>query len=180
LRVLEKQIILCSSTHDFQEEQMPGFAREEKVIIRVAETTEAERLTEIAHAAKRHWGYPEEYIRLWEEELTFTPDYIADNPVYAAVALDGEIVGVYALEGSRETPELEHFWVDPGYMGRGIGRQLFRHMVGVARDNGASSLKIVSDPNAEDFYRKMGARRVGETPTVPEGRTLPVLVLESV
>ncbi len=44
--------------------------------------------------------------------------------------------------------------------------------------SGGATLRIASDPNAEGFYLKMGARRVGETPSQPEGRALPLLLLE--
>jgi hypothetical protein len=36
---------------------------------------------------------------------------------------------------------------------------------------------VPSDPNAQGFYVKMGAQRVGEVPSRPPGRTLPLLVL---
>lgn len=34
------------------------------------------------------------------------------------------------------------------------------------------------DPHAEGFYLAMGARRVGDAPSTPRGRTLLLLVLE--
>jgi len=45
---------------------------------------------------------------------------------------------------------------------------------------GFRSLKIESDPNAEDFYQRMGARHVGASVTELEGqrRELPVLIYE--
>ena len=30
-------------------------------------------LTQIALAAKRHWGYPERWIEIWSSQLTFSP-----------------------------------------------------------------------------------------------------------
>jgi hypothetical protein len=45
---------------------------------------------------------------------------------------------------------------------------------------GYTTLTIVADPNAEEFYTRMGARRVGVVATVTEGkaRELPVLVYD--
>jgi hypothetical protein len=43
---------------------------------------------------------------------------------------------------------------------------------------GAPRLWISADPNAERFYTRVGARRVGEVPSTPTGRTLPRLVLD--
>jgi hypothetical protein len=42
-----------------------------------AKPQEAEALTEIAHAAKRHWGYPEPWIQNWRDILTMRPEFIA-------------------------------------------------------------------------------------------------------
>ena len=58
--------------------------------IRRAVPAEADLLTEIAHAAKRHWGYPENWIREWKSDLTITPEFIATNEMY--VAMYGEVI----------------------------------------------------------------------------------------
>jgi GNAT superfamily N-acetyltransferase len=63
-------------------------------------------------------------------------------------------------------------------MGTGAGRRLFRHAVQTARTNGGKRLRIESDPNAEGFYLAMGARPAGRVPAKPQGRTLPVLMLD--
>jgi len=47
-------------------------------------------------------------------------------------------------------------------MGLGIGKNLFRHAWERARLRGFTDLKIEADPNAESFYEKMGARKIGE------------------
>ncbi len=142
--------------------------------IRRAESGDADGLTTIAHEAKRHWGYSDELIALWRGELTFTPEYVARHAVYVAKA-SRRAVGVYALVRSGCECELEHLWVRPDFLGRGVGRALFNHAILTARRCGAASIKIVSDPNAESFYSRMGAYRIGGVPSRPEGRRLPLL-----
>ncbi len=90
----------------------------------------------------------------------------------------GEAVGFYALVGGGL--ELEHLWVLPAWIGTGLGRTLFEHAMRRAAELGASLVRIESDPNAEGFYRRMGARRVGENVYELEGRerVLPVMVVE--
>jgi len=144
--------------------------------IRSARSEDASTLTAVAHAAKRHWGYPEELIQLWRADLTVTPAFITSHPVYCAVK-GSEIVGFYALSREGDTFELEHMWVHPKHMGEGVGASLFEHAINFIRSRGGRILKIASDPNAEGFYHQMGARRVGEIPSRPEGRTLPLLVV---
>ena len=144
--------------------------------IRAPHPTDAQRLTAIALAAKRHWGYSEELISLWRADLTVTPQFIVDCPVFCAVR-DSEIVGFNALSRQGETFDLDHLWVEPQHIGIGVGTLLFEHAVRTARSMGGSVLNIASDPHAEGFYLRMGASRVGEVPSRPEGRTLPLLTL---
>ena len=118
-------------------------------------------LTDITIAAKRHWNYPEKWIQLWIPELTFSPEYIAENEVWLA-EVDDVIAAYYSLKQDVEGLWLENLWVLPEYMGQGIGRQLFEHALERSRARGEPVLKIEADPNAQSFYEKMGAQRVGQ------------------
>lgn len=147
--------------------------------IRPARPEDSPALTRVARAAKAHWGYPAELMRLWKDELALTPEFVLAHPVFCAVQ-GSKIAGFYALTGDGDTRELEHMWVDPECMGRGIGRLLLEHAVEQARESGCRRLQIASDPGAEGFYRKLGAEPVGEVPSDPAGRTLPLLELRIV
>jgi GNAT superfamily N-acetyltransferase len=150
-----------------------------EVEIRRAAPEDAEALSRIAFAAKRYWGYPEFWIRHWRESLTITPNFIRNNGVYAAVS-GGEPIAFYALMWKGRRVELEHLWVSPGWIGKGIGRVLFEHAVREAASGGADAVEIEADPNAEGFYRRMGARRIGENRYEIDGheRVLPLMVAE--
>ena len=132
-------------------------------------------LTEIAHAAKRHWGYPERWMQLWRDVLTITPDYIAGNEVYVA-RLGDQIVGFYALLGSGAKLTLDHLWLAPAQIGTGIGRTLFKHAMATAKQLGATEIEIEAEPNAVGFYERMGAKLVHMHRTSVNGqaRELPV------
>jgi len=147
--------------------------------IRRAKPAEADVLTEIAHAAKRHWGYPENWIEHWKDDLTITPEFISDNEVYVAVA-DKEIVGCCALASGNSPAELEHMWIKPEHIGTGVGRALFLHLKERAVHLGLPALEISSDPNAEGFYQHMGAKRIGDVRSEIEGkpRVLPRMIVK--
>ena len=144
-----------------------------------AKPEDAEALTEIAHAAKRHWGYPERWIESWRDILTMRPEFIAGNVAYSAIEQD-RAVGFYLLTTEADGLHLDHLWIAPPAMGRGIGRALFDHAVEQTRKLGHRTLRIEADPNAEGFYVVMGARRVGEAAAEIEGqrRELPLLLYE--
>ncbi|HVG18646.1 MAG TPA: GNAT family N-acetyltransferase [Blastocatellia bacterium] len=150
-----------------------------RIDIRRASGGQSERLTQIAHAAKRHWRYPERWIESWKDVLTITPDYILNNEVYSATDGD-DVLGFYALIADGDKATLDHLWIDPKNIGAGIGRELFNHAVRRATAMHASVIEIESDPNAEGFYKHMGARRLGETSSELDGqpRILPLLALE--
>ena len=144
--------------------------------IRPATPGEAGALTGIALSSKASWGYPEEYLRLWKDELTITDAYVRTHVVCCAER-SGTVVGFYSLAEVAEGLELDFLYVSPDYMGQGIGRALLEHATAEARERGSESLRIVSDPHAEGFYTKHGALRVGMVPSKPEGREIPVLQL---
>ena len=148
-------------------------------MIRPAAADEAPVLTNIALDAKRHWGYPEHWIKHWESDLTISSDFIRDNHVYVAED-DGEIRGFYALCVAGHKAELEHMWVTPAHIGTGIGKELFLDAMERAAKLDISSVEISSDPNAAGFYKWMGARQIGETDSVVDGQTrkLPRLKIE--
>ncbi len=144
--------------------------------VRVPRPDEVGRLTEIAMAAKGHWGYPAAWLELWRPSLTFDVALLARDWVRVA-ELDGAIRGVVALTGERPDVELSHLWVDPSAIGSGLGRLLLDSAIAEARRRGAPRLTILSDPYAVPFYEHMGARIVGEEPSEPAGRVLPRMTL---
>lgn len=157
---------------------MPARARSIDMQIRRAKEPDAAELTRIAHEAKRYWGYPERWIELWRDDLTFSPEFIAGNEVYVAED-GGEALGCYSLVAGTPHWILEHFWIRPAAMGKGLGRRLFEHARAVAAAAGADVLEIDADPNAEAFYLRMGAVRIGEVRSEVDGqpRVRPLLHL---
>jgi GNAT superfamily N-acetyltransferase len=136
-------------------------------------------LTEIAFAAKRHWGYLERWIQSWKDVLTIQPEFISSHETYIAY-VEKQAVGFYALVGGLNRMSLEHLWVIPSAMGQGVGRALFSHAVQRAKALGAEAIEIESDPNAGKFYEQMGARRVSLKITELEGqpRALHLLIYD--
>jgi GNAT superfamily N-acetyltransferase len=66
----------------------------------------------------------------------------------------------------------------PGRIGDGVGTALLEAACAAAAGRGARTLGVASDPGAEGFYLRRGARRIGEVPSRPAGRRLPLLRLD--
>ena len=135
---------------------------------------DANELTEIAHKAKQHWGYPHAWLKLWQKDLTITPQYIDQNPVYVA-EYHRHVAGFVGLDVRGVEAEIDHLWVLPKYMGLGIGRQLVYCVLDHCNSHGIERLKVASDPNAAEFYSRLGAVHQGQVASTPAPRKLPVL-----
>ena len=149
--------------------------------IRPAQGHEAKALTAIALEAKAFWGYPADTLESWKQELTVSTQTITSRPTFVAVIGD-EIVGFYSLSPSHHSWKLDHLWVLPQLMDRGIGGALVADALETAARGGASSVTVDADPNAESFYLACGAARYGEVPApIPgePGRVRPQLAFRT-
>jgi GNAT superfamily N-acetyltransferase len=133
-----------------------------------ATTAQAAELTAIAFAAKRHWGYPETWIERWRDALTITPQYLGAAETTVA-CVGGTAAGFVSTRHDRADAWLDHLWVLPAHMQRGIGRRLFTDAEDRVRASGARRLCLEADPHAEGFYARMGMRTVGRIPAVIDG-----------
>lgn len=138
------------------------------ICIRKAKISEHQILSRIAKESKSHWGYPEEYMKMWEGELTVTPEYIRSYRVYVA-EIEEEPVGFWSLIERKEDVWvgevlvqkgfwLDHLFVKPEYINIGIGKRMFSHLKSYASENGIDRILAYVDPNAQGFYDKMEAR----------------------
>lgn len=136
---------------------------DDDVRIRPAQPEEAEELTDIAWSSKSYWDYPAEEMNKFRGLLTVEQDFIEENPTYLLEHDEtGEKLGFYALEKKEGRWWLVHLWVLPDEIGTGLGSKLFLHACEIAETVGASELYILSDPNSEGFYLRMGAEKTGE------------------
>ena len=156
--------------------------------IRPAVESDARRLTEISFTSKAHWDYPPEFFTVWAGELTISPQYIAVNDVFVFVQKT-VIIGycsfvelqtdVYCGEVHLSAGFwLEHMFIDPNFLGLGIGRALFNHLRKVCRQKGITQFNILADPHARNFYEKMGAKYQLDFPSSVPGRTTPQLLYQ--
>jgi GNAT superfamily N-acetyltransferase len=147
------------------------------VAVRDGREQDFARLREIAVDAKAHWGYDRAQVEDWALQGDFEPESLRGRLVYVAEA-DGRAVGWAALIPRREVGWLEDLWVEPSWIGRGVGRLLFEHVADRARELGARRLEWEAEPNAKGFYERMGGSYVRDSEVTEWGRVLDVLGVE--
>ncbi len=149
-----------------------------EITIRPARPDEADALSALCMRSKAHWGYDAAFMALSRPSLTITPDLIASGRVRVAEDEDGTLLGMSSVAPLPEDGcyDLLHLFVEPRAIRTGAGRALFDAAAAMAKSHGARTLAIFADPNAAEFYRRVGARDAGEGPSeaIP-GRMLPLL-----
>ena len=136
---------------------------------------DAETLSRVALASKAHWGYPPDWLEKWKDDLVVTPHFIKQHDVYKLVPDNGGIIGFCALSARDAILWIEHLWLLPACMGRGLGRMLHDHAMAQVRARGYRECRVIADPNAVPFYMKMGMSVIDRVESWPAGRYLPVL-----
>lgn len=143
-----------------------------------AQISDAKELTEIALKSKAFWGYSNELIESWREDLTVTPKMFEDFNIYKYL-VNNEIAGFYIIHRANiRTSFLEFLFVSPGFINKGIGKQLLDHAIEYCIGGSSAILNVLSDPNAESFYAKYGFKVIGRRESSVEGRLLPEMELE--
>lgn len=144
-------------------------------VIRPARPEEADALTDLTFRSKAFWGYSAEFMEAARSALTVSNDQVALN-VFFVMEEGGTLLGYYSLEQPNGTEVvLESLFIAPEAIGSGCGSQLLQHALATARQHGYQTITLASDPNAEGFYTRMGAERIGETPGATAGRMLPLM-----
>ncbi|VWB41718.1 GCN5 family acetyltransferase [Burkholderia arboris] len=153
-----------------------GDSTHRRFVIRAGRSSDAGQLTQLAFLSKAHWGYPREWLDLWQADLTITPEMIEGSMAYVAET-DEQIIGFWmrALMDSDE-PTPGWLFVHPDHMGQGVARALWSELRKEAAERGIRCFVIEADPNAVPFYLSLGAEKVGEkASTVIPGRCFPIL-----
>jgi N-acetylglutamate synthase-like GNAT family acetyltransferase len=145
--------------------------------LRPARPEEGPALTELCLRSKAIWGYDDAFMQACRRELTLTPASIMASQVQVA-ELDGRLAGMAEVKSSCDTAQLEKLFVEPAMLRTGTGRKLLDWAKATARAAGATALVIEADPDAAEFYRRMGAVDDGLVPSgsIP-GRLIPRLNL---
>jgi len=135
-------------------------------------------LTELTIKSKAFWGYSEKQIKDWTTLLTISKKYITENEVYNLIS-DGQIIAYYSffkIDDNRV--KLDNLFILPSFIGKKLGTYLVDDFILRVKKAGISVITLDSEPNSEDFYRKMGFRVVGQKETSMKNRFMPIMEKE--
>ena len=103
----------------------------------------------------------------WDDAIGIaaTPEQLRPpSGLFALATLHGAPVGCGALKfHGRRPAELKRMWVAPSTRGLGLGRRLLAELEGLARDQGARTVRLETNRNLKEaiaLYRAAGYREV--------------------
>jgi GNAT superfamily N-acetyltransferase len=125
--------------------------------------------------SKASWGYDAAFMETFAATMTPTA-LVAPSRTTLVAEADRVLLGYAIVDDLADVAWLEDLWVEPVHCRQGVGRALLAAAIDVARARGRRALDLESDPHAEPFYLREGARHVGErASTIQPGRQLPLL-----
>ena len=107
-----------------------------EALVRRAQSGEAEALNELITRSKSYWGYDHSFVEAYRSFLSLSPEAIEHHPVYCV-----KIAGISHFNRVSDAEiELSHLFIEPAFIGQGIGKLLWQHAVDLARSMGAKAL----------------------------------------
>ena len=143
--------------------------------VREANTIDIPLINEILRHSKAYWGYEDSFMEAFMNKFSLDETYLKQY-IVKVVCLEGQVIGFFSFIYEKEKLELDYFFLHPRHIGKGYGKKAWDACCAFARELNVSEVTLISDPNAETFYQKMGCKKIGnkESPFI-KGRYLPVM-----
>lgn len=145
--------------------------------IKEAEPQDHHILTHLTRLSKAYWGYSNDQLLMWSEDLRINNTYIETNNVYKLILCD-EVIGYYSyINESEGLVILDNMFILPRYIGKGFGKHLMIDFLNRMNKTDVKKIKLFSEPKAEDFYQKFGFISIEYKESSIKGRFLPTMEL---
>ena len=132
-------------------------------MLKPIESNDLNEINDLFVSSKKHWGYKKDVLKTFFDKYLLKPTDL-EMPSYAVWEKNKPIGFMTTLIQDDEL-WLDNLFIHPNYFRKGLGTYLFNVAVAVAKENGYSSFKLISDPNANIFYEKKGCKFVGSVPS---------------
>lgn len=132
-----------------------------RIHFEVADSNQRNYLVDFAIASNDIYRTRTASLKVAQKVFEISAEVFQKKLIYVLKSED-EIIGFVALksecwDGTTDIGELGHLFIKTGLQKRGFGSLLFNKAIELAREQGFRKLVWISDPDAKDFYLKMGA-----------------------
>lgn len=143
--------------------------------LRKAEISDISNINMTLRLSKAYWGYDEAFVDAFMKVFAIDEGYLNQHTVRVLYE-EKQIAGFFCFMFKDQLWELDFFFLHPDYIGKGLGRKLWKACCETSQELGIKEFTLWSDPHAEPFYVKMGCKRIGmkESP-VMRNRLCPIM-----
>jgi hypothetical protein len=122
------------------------------------------------------WSYSSKEIEEVAEKLAITTEFV-DKSVCCVAELNGSIKGFFCIDPSQSEKTNEaKFYIEPDSIRKGLGTILWNQVILELKNKKIQRFKFLVDKNAQGFYEKLGAVKVGEQPSeIIEKYMIPIM-----
>lgn len=117
--------------------------------------------------APAQWPSPQR--ERWIERVRALQPFVAE--------LDGVVAGYADLQ---DDGLIDHFYVAPAFAGRGVGRALMTHLIGLARARSLSALHANVSRTAQPFFARFGFAAIEQRRPLVRGVEVPNALMRAV
>jgi GNAT superfamily N-acetyltransferase len=126
------------------------------VEIRAAGPADVAALKDLYRRSSLHNDGDRDNLLADPEVLDWSDDAVRAGRTWVATARDGPIVGFVSLLVTGAMVELDDLFVDPDWMGHGVGQALVLDALATARRQGFVRVEVTANPHALGFYQRVG------------------------
>jgi len=138
-----------------------------------AKAEESILLNQLMRHSLSVWKYSEIELEKLMEHLKVAPELIDQSICYTA-RLSNAIKGFILF--SEQENFLKKLYVDPSCINTGVGTLLWQRLIQDLREKNFKHINFLSDPNAQGFYEKKGAFKIGRRASkVFDGVYIPIM-----
>ena len=148
----------------------------EQYNIRKAHLDEIQLLQKLMRRSLSTWNYTEKELDTLVEHLKITPKMFDKSIIYVAL-LNNKIKGFWCRElGKGQQLSQGRLYIDPTVIKTGVGTMLWNKMIADLQNRNIEYFTFLSDANAQEFYEKKGAIKIGEQSSVIiTGKNIPIM-----
>lgn len=97
-----------------------------------ADRNDLNTINSLMHRSKAYWGYDDGFMDKFMQLFQMTPEYLEKNTVKLFWTLDPQgdkAIGFYSFNINTKEAELDNFFIDPDYIGKGFGKKMWSIMI---------------------------------------------------
>lgn len=136
----------------------------DNIVFSNAKLTDLSTINQILYRSKAYWGYDQQLLERFIIDMGLTDAHILSSEYMTKVCYkDKRAIAFFTFHYRSSQLELLLFFIDPLYIGQGVGQKMWKEATQIALTHfQVSEFLFYAEPNALKFYIKQGCTTCGK------------------